>query len=50
MEGGVLPLDTSASGDLEVLVGDLLKFYAKPGVKKNKVSIKITDVVRREDE
>lgn len=50
MVGDVLPLDTSASGDLEVLVGDLLKFYAKPGVKKNKVSIKITDVVRREDE
>lgn len=50
MTGDVLPLDTSANGDLEVLVGDLLKFYAKPGVKKNKVSIKITDVVRREDE
>ena len=50
MPGDVLPLDTSVNGDLEVLVGDLLKFYAKPGVKKNKVSIKVTQVIRREDE
>lgn len=50
MPGDVLPLDTNVNGNLEVLVGDLLKFYAKPGVKKNRVSIKITDVVRREDE
>jgi flagellar motor switch protein FliM len=50
MQGDVLPLDSNANGNLEVLVGDLLKFYAKPGVKKNRVSIKVTDVVRREDD
>lgn len=50
MPGDVLPLDTVVNGNLEVLVGDLLKFYAKPGVRKNKNSIKITEVVRREDE
>lgn len=49
-EGDVLPLDTNINGNLEVLVGDILKFYANPGVKKNKVSIKITDVLKREDE
>jgi flagellar motor switch protein FliM len=48
--GDVLPLDTNVNGDLEVLVGDLLKFYAKPGVRKNKVAVKISEVVRREDE
>ncbi|MCX8130315.1 MAG: flagellar motor switch protein FliM [Clostridia bacterium] len=48
--GDVMPLDTSVNGELEIMVGDLLKFYAKPGVKKNKVSVKITEVVRREDE
>ncbi len=48
--GDVLPLDSAVNGDLEVLVGDLLKFYAKPGVRKNKTAVKITDVVKREDE
>jgi len=48
--GDVISLDTSVNGDLEVLVGDLMKFYAKPGVKKNRLSVKITEVVRREDE
>jgi flagellar motor switch protein FliM len=37
-------------GDLEVLIGDLAKFHAKPGVKKNKVAVKITDVIRREED
>lgn len=48
--GDVLPLDTSINDNLQVLVGDLLKFYAKPGVKKNKVAIKISKVIKREDE
>lgn len=48
--GDVIPLETSVNDDLEVLVGDLPKFHAKPGVKKNKVAVKITDVIRREDD
>jgi flagellar motor switch protein FliM len=48
--GDVIPLDTNINDDLQVLVGDLLKFYAKPGVKKNKVAIKISRVINREDE
>lgn len=48
--GDVLPLDSSINGDLEVLVGDLPKFSAKPGVKKNKVAVKITEVLRREED
>lgn len=48
--GDVLPLETNVNGDLEVLVGDIPKFLAKPGVKKNKVAVKITDVVRREED
>lgn len=48
--GDVIPLDSNVNGNLEILVGDLLKFYGSPGVKKNKVAIKITDVLRREDE
>lgn len=48
--GDVIPLDTNINGDVSVLVGDLLKFKGKPGVKKNKTAIKITEVIRREDE
>jgi flagellar motor switch protein FliM len=48
--GDVIALDTNINGDLEVLVGDIHKFNAKPGVKKNKVSAKITEIIRREDE
>jgi len=48
--GDVISLDSNINGSLEVLVGDLLKFYAKPGVKKNRVSVKVTDVVKKEDE
>lgn len=48
--GDVLPLESSINEDVEVQVGELLKFYAKPGVKKNKVAMKITKVIKREDE
>lgn len=48
--GDVVLLDTNINGDLEVLVGDIHKFNAKPGVKKNKVSAKVTEIIRREDE
>lgn len=49
-KGDVIPLDSSINGDINVMVGDLLKFKGKPGVRKNKVAIKITEVIRREDE
>lgn len=49
-QGDVIPLDTAVNGDLEVLVGDLLKFYGTPGVKKNKVAVKISEIVRREED
>lgn len=48
--GDVIPLETLVNGDLEILVGDLLKFYATPGVKKNKVAVKISEVIRREED
>ena len=48
--GDVIPLDSSINGDISIMVGDLLKFKGKPGVKKNKVAVKITEVIRKEDE
>lgn len=48
--GDVLSLRTPVDGDLEVMVGDLHKFYAKPGVKNKKTAVKITRIIEREDE
>lgn len=48
--GDVLPLDNNVNEDTKVLVGDILKFYAVPGVRKNRVALKITEIVKREDE
>ncbi len=47
--GDVVPLDSPIDGDLDVLVGELHKFRAKPGVRNKKVALKITQV-RKEDE
>lgn len=47
--GDVLQLDTPVDGDLNVMVGDLLKFKAKPGVRNKKTALKIVSV-RKEDE
>ncbi|HHW30456.1 MAG TPA: flagellar motor switch protein FliM [Clostridiaceae bacterium] len=49
-KGDVLPLDTNVDGDLEIFVDGITKFYAKPGVRKNKIALRITKVLRREDE
>ena len=48
--GDVLPLDSNVNDDMEVMVGELMKFHAKPGVRKNKVALKITRVLKKEDE
>lgn len=48
--GDVVQLDTDLNSKLKVLVGEIHKFNAKPGVRKNKVSIKILDVIRKEDD
>jgi len=48
-EGDVLQLDTRVDGNLNVLVGNILKFRATPGVRNKKVALKITEI-RKEDE
>lgn len=49
-EGDVLPLNSNIDGKLEVYTGDILKFYGKPGVRNKKTAIKITDIVRTEED
>jgi len=48
--GDVVQLDTNVNRDLAVYVGDIYKFNARPGVKKNRVSVKVTGVIREEEE
>jgi flagellar motor switch protein FliM len=48
--GDVIPLNSSANEDLKIYIGNLLKFYGKPGLKKNKVSVKITRVEKKGDD
>jgi flagellar motor switch protein FliM len=48
--GDVLPLNTTVNGDMEVMVGELHKFNAKPGVRNKRAAVKITEVIRRGDD
>ena len=48
--GDVIQLDTNLNSKLRVMVGDIHKFDAKPGVKKNRVCMKVMDIIRMEDE
>jgi len=48
--GDVIPLNTSSNEDLKIYIGSLLKFYGKPGLKKNKVAVKITRVEKKGDD
>lgn len=48
-KGDIIKIDSNVQSDLQVLVGDMLKFYGKPGVFKHKNAVQITSVVREED-
>mgnify|MGYP002685863181 CR=1 FL=1 len=48
--GDVIPLDSNINGNLEILVGDLLKFYGTPGVKRNRIAVKVNEIVKGEEE
>ncbi|WP_317367326.1 flagellar motor switch protein FliM [uncultured Tyzzerella sp.] len=45
--GDVIPLDSYVTSDFKVKVGELTKFYAKPGVNKGKNAIQITSIIRK---
>lgn len=49
-KGDIIKIDSYVQSDLQVLVGNLLKFYGKPGTHKQKNAVQITSVVREEDE
>lgn len=47
--GDVIKIDSFVNSDLDIDVGNLLKFHAKPGVRKGKNAIQITSIVRKEE-
>lgn len=47
--GDVITLDSYVNSDFKVMIGKLLKFYAKPGLSRGKYAIQITSVVRKEE-
>jgi flagellar motor switch protein FliM len=48
--GDIIPLDSYITSDIDILVGDLLKFHGKPGLSRGKNAIQITSLVEREEE
>jgi len=47
--GDIIPLDSYYTSDMDVLVGNLLKFKAKPGISKGRNAVQITTVIRKEE-
>ena len=43
--GDVLTLDRSVDEEVDVFIGDLVKFKARPGVKRKRTALKVTQVV-----
>lgn len=47
--GDIIHLDSYINSSLDVMVGDLLKFTANPGISRGKNAIQITELVGKED-
>ncbi len=47
--GDVITLDSFVNSDFNVMIGNLLKFYAKPGISRGKNAIQITSLVGKEE-
>ena len=48
--GDIIRLDNRVNTDMQVYVGNLFKFTALPGTAKDKYAVRITSVVREEEE
>ena len=49
-EGDIIPLDSYINSNFNVMVGNLLKFNAKPGISRGKNAVQITSLIRKEDQ
>jgi flagellar motor switch protein FliM len=48
-KGDVLKLDSYVNSDLEIRVGNLHKFYAKPGTVRGRYAFQISTLVEKEE-
>ena len=48
--GDIIRLDNRVNTDMQIYVGNIYKFTALPGTAKDKYAVRITSVVREEDE
>lgn len=48
--GDIIPLDSYITSDLRIMIGNLLKFYAKPGTNRGKNAIQITQLIAEEEQ
>jgi len=47
--GDIITLDSYINSDLDVMVGNLLKFNAKPGITRGKNAVQITSLIEKEE-
>jgi flagellar motor switch protein FliM len=48
--GDIIPLDSYITSDLRIMIGNLLKFYAKPGINRGNNAIQITQLIAEEEQ
>jgi flagellar motor switch protein FliM len=48
--GDIIKLDSYVNSDLEIRVGNLSKFYAKPGTDRGKYAFQISSLIEKEEE
>jgi flagellar motor switch protein FliM len=47
--GDIIPLDSYVTSDVDVYIGSMHKFRAKPGTSRGKFAVQITDLIEREE-
>lgn len=48
--GDVIALDNHVNEDVKIYINKELKYYGKPGIKKKKIAVKISSIIRGGDE
>ncbi|MCR5102632.1 MAG: flagellar motor switch protein FliM [Butyrivibrio sp.] len=48
--GDIIRLDSKVNNDMQIFVGNIKKFTALPGTTKNKYAVRITSIIREEEE
>jgi flagellar motor switch protein FliM len=48
--GDVIPLDSYANTDINIMIGSLLKFQGKPGISRGKNAVQVTTLLGKEEQ